>query len=69
MLKTRETVTFDPSNPQHRLHYSEFIRTGSWRDCPVRYQVRDMGQQQALMQRQLLEWYARSEFRWEKPAG
>ncbi len=65
-LKLRPIVAFDPSNRQHRENYAEFLRTGSWRHCAVRYEIDESyGELQGRLQRRLLEYYMGKEFKKE----
>jgi hypothetical protein len=58
---TKPQKVFDPNDQQHRRWLGEFVKTQSWRDCPVRLTVRGYGNTVAAMQRQLLEWYFEQE--------
>lgn len=59
----RPWVAFDPSNREHRKHYSNFLRTGSWGGCPYRFVVSDdFGDNVTMIQRALLKWYSEDEF-------
>lgn len=63
-LKMRPVVAFDPSNKDHRRDYAEFLRTGSWGHCAVRYELDEScGELQSRIQRNLLEYYLGKEFR------
>jgi hypothetical protein len=58
----RPAVNFDPHNEQHRKHYYEFVKTGSWAKCPVIFQVPGLGNPASVMQRMLVEAYLEDEF-------
>lgn len=64
VLSSRPFAVFDASNKQHREWFAEFTRTNSWGNCPVRflYQNQGMGNMVALMQRDLINYYAAMEF-------
>lgn len=58
-LHTRPIVLFDAENKLHRQWVVDFIRTGSWGDCPVRFAVKeDYGNLMGHIQRELLLYYA-----------
>jgi hypothetical protein len=60
----KPVVEFDPSNRQHRRDYAQFLKTGSWRHCRVRYELIGIGGElQGMMQRRLLEFYTDREFK------
>jgi Fe-S cluster biosynthesis and repair protein YggX len=59
----RPQVVFNSDNPDHRKWVANFIKTKSWRDCPVRFLVNDNSLDMAnVVQRQLLEYYINKEF-------
>lgn len=64
-VEVRPTVVFDPARKEHRAHYAEFIRTGTWGKCPVKFAVRDWPSLNlaAAIQRQLVEYYITQEFK------
>ena len=61
----RPLVAFDPSRRDHRQYYAEFVKTGTWGRCPVRFIVPDEtgGNLINLIQRTMLEYYVRKEFK------
>jgi hypothetical protein len=62
----RPVVAFDVTNRKHREDYARFIATGSWGHCPVRYELDDVsGELQATIQRVILEYYMKKEFKIE----
>lgn len=62
-LYMRPLVIFDAGNKKHRGFYFDFLKTGSWRNCPYRFAIpEDVGNIQASIQRELLEYYAEKEF-------
>jgi len=61
----RPLVVFDAANPQHRELYRQFVITGSWKDCPFRFEARDgdgSNNYAATMQRLLVQHYLQQEF-------
>ncbi len=62
-INRKPVVLFDAENPEHRSDYAKFIETGSWIHCDRRYEIYNVGgHSQAMIQRQLLEYYLRQEF-------
>lgn len=60
----RPIVAFDVANAEHRRNYAQFLATNSWSHCEVRYEADDIaGELQSTIQRQLLEYYTRQEFK------
>lgn len=65
-LVMRPTVRFDAANKEHREHYANFLKRGSWGQCPIRFEVQDESSNNNLayaMQRMLTEYYVLSEFK------
>lgn len=59
----RPWAVFDPNNKQHRQFYAEFVKSGSWGRCPVRFIVDDdVGDIITMIQRKLISYYTRKEF-------
>lgn len=62
----RKIEIFDPTNKQHRTHYSNFLRDRTWGHCPIRFAVNDSDASNnnlaAAMQRKLVEYYMAKEF-------
>jgi hypothetical protein len=59
----RPYVVFDPTDKDHRLHYHNFVVTGSWGACPVRFVVDDdHGDLITMIQRSLIQYYSNKEF-------
>jgi len=59
----RPFVVFDANNKDHRLHYHNFVTTGSWGQCPVRFVVDDdHGDLITMIQRNLIKYYSNKEF-------
>ena len=59
----RPFVVFDPTDKEHRRHYHNFVLTGSWGGCPVRFVVDDdHGDLITMIQRSLIQYYSNKEF-------
>lgn len=61
----RPIVIFDPSNQEHREHYLNFLKVGTWGHCPYRFAAEGEEADNNLvyaMQRQLIEYYLSTEF-------
>jgi hypothetical protein len=65
-LKTfgRPWVKFDAANKQHRRWFAEFLQTGTWGRCPVRFCMDEdqQGELLGLIKRDILDYYAAREF-------
>ena len=60
----RPIVFFDADNKNHRNYYYQFLKTGSWKDCPYRWAIMgEEGNLQGQIQRTLLERYLGREFK------
>ena len=60
----RPYVVFDPEDKGHRSYYHEFVETGSWGKCPVRFVVpEDHGDLITMIQRSLIKYYVQKEFK------
>lgn len=60
----RPWAVFDPYNKQHRKFYSDFVTSGTWGHCPVRFVVPDdHGDLITMIQRSLVKYYSENEFR------
>lgn len=63
-LHGRPWVVFDPSNSEHRSWYADFVKTGTWGRCPVRFVIPDdHGNLITMIQRKLVEYYVKQEFK------
>lgn len=61
--KVRPEVEFDPSNPEHRKLYGQFLKNKSWRHSPYRFITRpSYGIDKGVIDRKLLEYYTSKEF-------
>jgi hypothetical protein len=63
-LHCRPFTVFDPADSQHRRWYSDFVQSGTWGRCPVRFVVTDdQGDLITMMQRSLIRYYVSKEFK------
>jgi hypothetical protein len=65
-LNMRTTVSFDPTNRQHRQWFAEFQKTRTWGRCPVRFVVPSDshgGDLVSMIQKVLLAYYVTREFK------
>jgi hypothetical protein len=63
-LHGRPWTVFDPADQQHRSWYYNFVKTGAWGQCPVRFVVpEDHGNLITMIQRNLVAYYVTQEFR------
>jgi hypothetical protein len=63
-LHGRPWVVFNPTNKEHRTWYAEFVRTGTWGRCPVRFVVTDdRGNLVTMIQQNLVKYYVNQEFK------
>ena len=59
----RPWVAFDASNRQHRKWYADFVKSGTWGRCPVRFIIPDdHGDLLTMIQRRLNQYYTQREF-------
>jgi hypothetical protein len=62
----RPVVAFDPTNVEHRRYYAEFVKTGTWGRCPVRFSIDDMSiDLPSMIARRLIDFYVAREFQSE----
>lgn len=63
-LHGRPWVVFDATNSEHRNWYADFVRSGTWGRCPVRFVIPDdHGNLITMIQRKLVEYYVEQEFK------
>jgi len=60
----RPLVAFDPCNKDHRRFYAEFVESGTWGRCPVRFICPDDfgGDLVNLIKNNLIQYYVDREF-------
>jgi hypothetical protein len=57
-LNARPWTVFNPDNDDHRRYYYDFVSTGTWGRCPVRFVVPEAhGDLISMIQRSLIKWY------------
>ena len=62
-LLMRPWTEFSPANRKHREYYAEFLRSGTWGHCPVRFvDPSDCGNLAGAMQASMVKYYAQKEF-------
>jgi len=62
-LYGRPWTVFNPENKEHRCYYYNFVQTGTWGHCPVRFVVpEDHGDLITMIQRSLVNYYVYREF-------
>lgn len=62
--RSRPWIAFDANDRNHRRWYSEFVKHGTWGRCPYRFIVPDdQGNLVTLIQRKLIEYYVKREFK------
>jgi len=57
-----QQIVFDPTNHEHRWWVGRFIKYSNWIGCPYRFVTNEMGDQNALIKHQLLQYYTDLEF-------
>lgn len=63
-LMRRPWTEFDPSDREHRKWYAEYVQTGTWGHCPVRFvDPTDCGNLAAAMQASMVRYYVKQEFK------
>ena len=63
-LHGRPWTVFDPANREHRKWYNDFVESGTWGRCPVRFVIpEDHGNLITMIQRKLVEYYVQQEFK------
>ena len=36
-MNSRPKIRFDATNHQHRAYFQDFMKTGSWKNCPYQF--------------------------------
>jgi hypothetical protein len=63
-LNSRPWTVFNPGNEDHRRYYYDFVATGTWGRCPVRFVIPDaQGDLISMIQRNLIKWYVTNKFK------
>jgi hypothetical protein len=63
-LHGRPWTVFNPDNKEHRAWYYNFVKSGTWGHCPVRFVIPDdHGNLVTMIQRKLVEYYVKNEFK------
>jgi len=60
----RPLVAFDPNNKDHRRYYADYVESGGWGSCPVRFIFpEDNGDNlPSMIKNSLIGWYVEREF-------
>lgn len=58
----RPHVEFDVRNKEHRKHFTRYLQTNAWGNCPYRFYVVGQLIPEIAMRKQMLEYYANKEF-------
>lgn len=67
-INMRPWAHFDPSNKDHRSYFNEFLKTRSWKSCPVQWLIGDDSQDVVhYINKTLLNYYTTLEFTPKKP--
>lgn len=60
----RPLVTFDPANKEHRKFFNDYVKTGSWKNCPVNFVVDDNSTNLvSYITAKLVSYYSNKEFK------
>lgn len=58
----RQVVVFDPNNVEHRKHMLQFLKEGTWGNCPVAFYAPDNMSIKAYAMETLIDFYLKQEF-------
>ena len=58
----RPYVEFDVRNKEHRRHFTKYLQTNAWGECPYRFYLTGHIVPEIAMRKQLLEYYTSKEF-------
>ena len=61
-VQRRPVIAFDPKNAEHRKHVAEFLKTGTWANCPIAFYAPDNISVKAYAMETLVEFYLKQEF-------
>jgi hypothetical protein len=61
-VQRRPVVHFDPKNSEHRKHVSEFLKKGTWANCPVAFYAPDNVSIRTYAMTTLVDFYLQNEF-------
>jgi cytochrome c oxidase assembly protein Cox11 len=64
----RPWALFDPADKKHRAYFDKFLKTQSWKDCPVQWVIADDFSRDVVhhISKVLLEHYTSIEFKPKK---
>lgn len=63
-LQQRPWAIFDPADKRHRAYFDKFLKTQSWRDCPVQWMIADDSKDVVhYISKILLAYYTSNEFK------
>ena len=66
-LKQRPWAMFDPADKNHRAYFDKFLKTKSWKDCPVQWLIADDSRDVVHhIGKVLLDHYTSNEFKPKK---
>ena len=61
-VQRRPVVHFDPTNSDHRKHVAEFLKKGTWANCPIAFYAPDNISVKAYAMETLVDFYLHNEF-------
>lgn len=61
-VQRRPVIAFDAKNAEHRKHVAEFIKQGTWANCPVAFYAPDGISVKAYAMQELVDFYLQQEF-------
>ena len=62
-LRARPVMAFDENNPTHRQYYFDFLSTGTWGHCPVRFMAESLNTDLVThINQKMLDYYVQQEF-------
>jgi hypothetical protein len=61
-VQRRPVVHFDPKNSEHRKYVAEFLKKGTWTNCPVAFYAPDNISVRAYAMATLVDFYLQNEF-------